>query len=144
MCVCVVLHLFDCFFSLTVDVIRICSNLSLLRRDGTTLGHDKIQALRHNANYFRDGLAAMGCETLGDHDSPVVPIMLYQPSKVAAFSRLCLKAKLAVVTVGYPATPLLLARVRFCISAAHTKAQLDLALSELSTVCQRTGVLYNK
>jgi serine palmitoyltransferase len=33
----------------------------------------------------------MGCEVLGDEDSPVMPVMLYIPAKIAAFSKECLK-----------------------------------------------------
>ena len=33
----------------------------------------------------------MGFEVLGDNDSPVMPIMLYNPAKIPAFSRECLK-----------------------------------------------------
>jgi len=36
-----------------------------------------------------------------------------------------LKRGVAVVTVGFPATPLILGRVRFCLSASHTKEILD-------------------
>jgi hypothetical protein len=32
----------------------------------------------------------MGFEVLGDNDSPVMPIMLYNPAKIPAFSRECL------------------------------------------------------
>lgn len=32
---------------------------------------------------------------------------------------------IAVVTVGFPATPLAGARVRFCVSAAHTREMLE-------------------
>ena len=32
---------------------------------------------------------------------------------------------IAVVTVGFPATPLTGGRVRFCISASHTREMLD-------------------
>lgn len=42
-----------------------------------------------------------------------------------AFNREMLKRGVAVVTVGFPATPLVLGRVRFCLSAAHTKEMLD-------------------
>lgn len=31
-----------------------------------------------------------GCEVYGDKDSPVIPLMLYNPTKIAAFSRECL------------------------------------------------------
>ena len=36
-----------------------------------------------------------------------------------------LKRGVAVVTVGFPATPLVLGRVRFCLSASHTREMLD-------------------
>jgi len=42
-----------------------------------------------------------------------------------AFSRECLARGLAVVVVGFPATPIVAARARFCLSAAHTKEMLD-------------------
>jgi 7-keto-8-aminopelargonate synthetase-like enzyme len=32
---------------------------------------------------------------------------------------------LATVVVGFPATPIIEARARFCLSAAHTKKMLD-------------------
>lgn len=32
---------------------------------------------------------------------------------------------IAAVGVGFPATPLMEGRIRFCLSAAHTKQQLD-------------------
>lgn len=41
---------------------------------------------------------------------------------VAVSSSTCLQV--AVVTVGYPATPVLLARARICISASHTREDL--------------------
>ena len=100
----------------------------------------------------------MGFEVLGDNDSPVMPIMLYNPAKIPAFSRECLREnvigtilcflpifhlppipeiiniyaqnceQVAVVVVGFPATPLLLARARICISASHSREDLIKAL----------------
>ena len=55
------------------------------------------------------------------------PIMIFQPAKIAAFSRLCFERKIAVVVVCFPATSLLTARARVCISAAHTHEQLQAA-----------------
>ena len=42
-----------------------------------------------------------------------------------AFNREMLKRGVSVVTVGFPATPLVLGRVRFCLSASHSKEMLD-------------------
>lgn len=103
-------------------------------RDNTNLGKHKLQALRDNANYFRMRLIDMGLHVLGNYDSPVIPIMLYNPTKIAAFSRECFKRGLAVVVVGFPAVPILLSRSRFCVSAAHTREQLDRALREIDEI----------
>ena len=53
-------------------------------------GAQKLAAIRRNSNFFRTGLKAMGVEVLGDEDSPIVPIMLFHSTKIAAFSRECL------------------------------------------------------
>jgi len=70
----------------------------------------------------------MGLNVLGDWNSPVMPIMMFKPSTLLACSREMLKRGVAVVVVGFPACPLLTARVRVCISACHTKEDLDFAL----------------
>jgi len=44
---------------------------------------------------------------------------------VSAVNREMLKRGCAVVTVGFPATQLTESRVRFCLSAGHTKEMLD-------------------
>ena len=51
--------------------------------------------------------------------------MLFMPAKIGAFSRECLKRSIAVVVVGFPATPIIESRVRFCLSSGHTKEMLD-------------------
>lgn len=71
----------------------------------------------------------MGCRVLGDRDSPIIPIMLYHPEKIYNFSQACLRRGLATVVVGFPATPLLLSRARFCIAASHTPEELSRALN---------------
>ena len=68
------------------------------------------------------------------NDSPVIPLLLFHPAKIPAFSREMLKRGIAVVVVGYPATPIITSRVRFCISAAHTLEDLQWALQQISEV----------
>lgn len=55
------------------------------------LGAQKLAQIRENSNYFRSKLQKMGFDVLGDNDSPVMPILLYNPAKIPAFSRECLK-----------------------------------------------------
>lgn len=58
----------------------------------------------------------------------------------SAFSREALARGLAVVVVGYPATPIITSRVRFCISAAHTREDLDLVLEKVSEIGDILGM----
>jgi serine palmitoyltransferase len=51
--------------------------------DGTTEGQRRIAQLAENTKYFRDKLMKMGFIVYGHNASPVVPAMLYMPTKVA-------------------------------------------------------------
>lgn len=51
--------------------------------------------------------------------------MIYSIFLFRAVNREMLKRGCAVVTVGFPATLLTESRVRFCLSAGHTKEMLD-------------------
>nr|GMC88883.1 long chain base biosynthesis protein 2A [Ipomoea batatas] len=87
--------------------------------DGSSRGSEKLARIRDNSNFFRSELQKMGFDVLGDHDSPI-----------------------AVVMVGFPGVPLLLARVRICISAAHTREDLLKALEVISTIGDLVGIKY--
>lgn len=52
--------------------------------------------------------------------------------------------KIAAVGVGFPATPIMAGRIRFCISAAHTKEQLDYALDVIDEVSDDLGLKYSR
>jgi len=114
----------------------------VMGEDGTNTGRKKIHALRDNSNYFRMRLQGIGLHVLGHYDSPIMPVMLYNPTKIAAFSRECYKRGLAVVVVGFPAVPILESRARFCISAGHTREQLDCALKEIEVVADILKLRY--
>lgn len=111
---------------------------------GGNTGKEKLAAIRDNANYFRSRLVKEGAKVLGDEDSPIVPMMLNHPDKLAGFSRLCYERGVAVVVVGNPAVPVLYERVRFCISAAHTRDQLSKALDAIVEVSKQLGVLFDR
>ena len=110
--------------------------------DGTDIGKKKLESLRSNALFFREGLEALGLEVLGQHPSPVMPVMLYQPYKIGDFSRLAFNRKLAVVVVGAPATPVNYPRVRFCVSAAHSREDLADALVALGEIADELQIKF--
>ncbi|KAK5857023.1 hypothetical protein PBY51_010293 [Eleginops maclovinus] len=122
----------------------ITSMKCIMGEDGTTIGCDRVGQLAKNAVYFRRKLQKMGFIIYGNEDSPVVPLMLYMPAKIAAFGREMLKRNIGVVGVGFPATPIIESRARFCISAAHTKEVLDRALSVISEVGDLVHLKYSR
>jgi serine palmitoyltransferase len=98
-------------------------------------GEERLQRIAFNSRYLRLGLKRLGFIVYGHDDSPIIPLLLYHPAKMPAFSHEMLKRKISVVVVGYPATPLISSRARFCISAAHNKDDLD----RLLAACDEIG-----
>jgi hypothetical protein len=60
----------------------------------------------------------------------------------SGFSREMLRRNVGVVVVGFPAVKLTEARSRFCISAAHTKEQLDKVLEAIDDVDSLLGLRF--
>ena len=90
----------------------------------------RLRRLAFNSRYLNRALRKLGFITYGHDDSPVIPLLLFNPGKMAVFSRL-MRARatpIVVVVVAYPATPLVTSRVRFCLSASHTKEDIDTIL----------------
>ncbi|XP_054654951.1 serine palmitoyltransferase 3 isoform X1 [Dunckerocampus dactyliophorus] len=112
--------------------------------DGNREGIRRIRQLAQNTRYFRARVKEMGFIIYGNDDSPVVPILLYMPGKVVAFAREMLERKIAVVVVGFPATPITEARARFCMSAAHTRDMLDEVLHHLNQVGDSLGLKFSR
>jgi len=98
-------------------------------------GEERLQRIAFNSRYLRLGLKRLGLIVYGHDDSPIIPVMLYHPAKLPAFSHEMLRRKISVVVVGYPATPLISSRARFCVSAAHNKEDLD----RLLQACDEVG-----
>jgi serine palmitoyltransferase len=98
-------------------------------------GDERLQRIAFNSRYLRLGLKRLGYIVYGHDDSPIIPVMLYNPAKMPAFSHEMLRRKISVVIVGYPATPLISSRARFCVSAAHNKDDMD----RLLAACDEIG-----
>ncbi|ESN98913.1 hypothetical protein HELRODRAFT_66644 [Helobdella robusta] len=107
-------------------------------------GKKRLGQLAWNSRYFRRRLQEMGFIIYGNIDSPVVPLLLFCPAKIAAFSRECLKRGLATVVVGFPATPIIESRARFCLSGAHTKEMIDTALEIIDDVGSLLSLKYSR
>ncbi|EGD78212.1 serine palmitoyltransferase [Salpingoeca rosetta] len=123
---------------------QILSALAIISgEDGTTRGQERIRALARNSAYFRQAAQKMGFIVYGNDASPIVPVLIYHPAKNAALSRMMKDRGVAIVVVGYPATPIVESRARFCISAAHTREQLDHCLQALDECAGLLGLKYS-
>ncbi|KAJ7762717.1 pyridoxal phosphate-dependent transferase [Mycena maculata] len=93
-------------------------------------GRSRLRRLAFNSRYLHQGLNKLGFITYGHPASPIVPLLLFNPGKMNMFHRLMKdrQTPIIVVVVAYPATPLVTSRVRFCVSAAHTKEDIDAIL----------------
>jgi len=103
----------------------------IMGKDGTDEGKKRIQRLHDNSNFFRETLEKEGFVVFGDTDSPVIPMMIYHVAKLPVFSRHLYARKIAIVIVGFPVTPMLLNRARFCVSASHTREDLQFAVQQI-------------
>jgi len=124
---------------------QIMSSMSIIMgEDGTDNGQIRLKQLKDNVRYFREKIQDMGFIIYGHDASPIIPILLYMPAKIAAFSHELLKRGVAVVVVGFPATPIIESRSRFCLSAAHTPEMIDKVLVALDEVGDKLQLKYSK
>ncbi|WP_395061058.1 glycine C-acetyltransferase [Flavobacterium sp.] len=107
----------------------------LLEKD-TTL-RDKLE---WNTNYFKDGLRKAGIDFI-DGDSAIVPVMLYDAKLSQVMADELLKKGIYVIGFFYPVVPKDKARIRVQLSAAHTKAHLDKAISAFTEVAKTLNVI---
>jgi serine palmitoyltransferase len=100
-------------------------------------GRIRLRRLTFNARYLHTGLYRLGFITYGHVDSPIIPMLTYNLGKMPILHRMMKQRRtpIAVVVVAYPATPLLESRVRFCVSASHTKDDID----EVLRACDEIG-----
>ncbi len=94
-----------------------------------------VARLHEHARYFRERLTALGFKPLPG-DTPIVPVILGETAKAIEMSKLLLEEGVFVTGFGYPVVPQGHARIRCQLSAAHTRDDLDFAL----TAFQRVGV----
>ncbi len=89
--------------------------------------------LHDNGRYFRAGLVEAGFHPLPG-PTPIVPVIVGETAKAIRMSELLLDEGVFVTGFGFPVVPKGEARLRCQISAAHTRADLDFALSAFSKV----------
>jgi 8-amino-7-oxononanoate synthase len=104
-----------------------CAALESLRILAGPEGDERRARLWHNVRRFAGGLSSFGLAARTD--SPIFPVLLGDPdTAVRAATRLRQLGVLAKA-IRPPTVPAGTSRIRFALSAAHTDAHVDAALS---------------
>ena len=100
--------------------------------------NDLIHQVNQNTQYFRSEISKLGFEIKkGIH--PIVPVMIGDAKIAQQMADDMLNENIYVIGFSYPVVPKGEARIRVQISAAHTKNDLDIAI----TAFKKIGLKYN-
>ena len=103
-------------------------------------GDDLRRQLKDNAQYFRSNMEAAGFTCAGA-DHAIVPVMLGDAKLASEMADRLLAEGIYVIGFSFPVVPKGQARIRTQISAAHSKAQLDHAISAFTRIGKEMGVI---
>ncbi|MDU0112342.1 glycine C-acetyltransferase [Psychrosphaera aquimarina] len=103
-------------------------------------GSEQRDQLWSNAAYFREQMEAAGF-TLAGKDHAIIPVMLGDAQLASDMADKMLQEGIYVVGFSFPVVPKGQARIRTQISAAHTKEQLDKAISAFIKVGKELKVI---
>ncbi|HEY6538827.1 MAG TPA: glycine C-acetyltransferase [Candidatus Dormibacteraeota bacterium] len=81
-----------------------------------------------NARYFKAGLTELGFDT-GASETPITPVIVGEAERAVALSSELRQRGVFATAIGFPTVARDRGRVRTIVTAAHTRAQLDRALS---------------
>jgi glycine C-acetyltransferase len=103
-------------------------------------GSEQRDQLWSNAAYFREQMEAAGF-TLAGKDHAIIPVMLGDAQLASDMAEKMLEEGIYVVGFSFPVVPKGQARIRTQISAAHTKAQLDKAITAFIKVGKELKII---
>jgi len=107
----------------------------LLEKDSTL--RDKLE---WNTNYFKAGMKKAGFDIV-EGDSAIVPVMLYDAQLSQTMANELLKKGIYVIGFFFPVVPKGKARIRVQLSAAHSQANLDVAIASFIDVGKALSVI---
>ncbi|UJF22338.1 glycine C-acetyltransferase [Shewanella sp. OMA3-2] len=103
-------------------------------------GQNLREAVWENSRYFREKMTAAGF-TLGGADHAIIPVMIGDAKLASDFANQLLAEHIYVVGFSFPVVPKGQARIRTQMSAAHTREQLDHAISAFTRIGKDMGII---
>ena len=99
--------------------------------------------LAENIEYFKTGLETLGLD-YGNTESAIFPVMVRNEHNVKEAARILFEQGIYVNPISYPAVPEKLSRLRFSLTAMHTKEELDKTFSILENIKETHKLLAQK
>jgi glycine C-acetyltransferase len=96
---------------------------------------ERVTCLRKNANFLRSGLQALGYDT-GFSQTGVIPVILGSEIDAGLLARRLRDYKIIATPVVFPAVAQGIARLRLCVTAAHSQSDLEYALDAFEKLAQ--------
>ena len=108
--------------------------LDLIERSG-----ELRRRLWENTRFFREGMTKQGWDILpGEH--PIVPVMIGDAVRAVRLAEALLAKGVYVVAFSYPVVPQGKARIRVQISAAHSREDLEFAMTKFAEAKSELGL----
>jgi 7-keto-8-aminopelargonate synthetase-like enzyme len=104
------------------SVAAISTGLAILKEEP-----ERVARIKRNGDFLRDGLRELGYDT-GLSETAVVPVILKDEAATALFARKLRDFGIIAAPVMFPAVAQGAARLRLCVTAAHTLDQLAFVL----------------
>ena len=110
-------------------------SLSIMRREP-----ERIERLAANSRLFLELAKGAGLDTGPSHQSPIVPVITGSSTKALQLSEGLYRAGINAQPILYPAVAEQQARIRFFITAAHHREQIEFTVATLAQLWQDVGL----
>lgn len=94
---------------------------------------ERVASTQRNAEFLREGLRALGYD-VGHSETAIIPIILHDETPAALMAGKLRELGVFVTPILFPAVPLGAARLRLCVTAAHSLADIEFALDAFRQV----------
>ncbi|HNS67502.1 MAG TPA: glycine C-acetyltransferase [Mesotoga infera] len=125
-------------FSSSLSPAETAAAIAAVRKLSST--DELVKTLWNNAEYFKERLKSLGFDT-GHSETPITPVMLYDAKLSSSFSKRLFEEGIFASSIGFPTVPRGKARLRIMISAAHSRKDLDFAISKFEMIGKELGVI---
>jgi 8-amino-7-oxononanoate synthase len=98
-------------------------------------GEERFQKLRENSEFILSKMKELGFNTGFSKDTPIVPLIIGDSQKTIALSNILFDNGINILPIIYPAVRERESRLRFFISASHTRFDLETTVHIIEKHC---------